>query len=90
MEFETFRSLGAWHRGQLQSKEPSSFNGDVIIKKTKVTFEVIEESKEVYQERIQQLWDLCDNMNHAEPIKYVAKELGYELKGERGNKIKRK
>ena len=63
--------------------EPISYDeGDVNSEE-----EEIKEPIEVYQKRIQELWDLCDNFHHWQPIKNVAKELGYELKGQLGNKI---
>jgi hypothetical protein len=79
--FETFRSIGSYEISNLIQKEPTSFNGDVRIKKYKVTIQEIIEPKEVYEKRIQELWDKCNNMHHYNPIKNIAKKLGYELKG---------
>ena len=84
--FETFRSIGSYEISNLTQKEPTSFNGDVRIKKYKVTIEEIIEPKEVYEKRIQELWDKCDNMHHYNPIQNIAKKLGYELKGRYGSK----
>ena len=84
--FETFRSIGSYEIGNLTQKEPTSFNGDVRIKKYKITIEEVIEPQEVYEQRIQELWDKCDNMHHYTPIKNTAKKLGYELKGNQGSK----
>ena len=87
IEFETYRQIGSYYQNQLTDKEPSSFNGEVRIKKFKVTIEEVEEPNEVYCKRIQQLWDYCNNHHHWTPIQNVAKELGYTLQGRVGNKI---
>ena len=84
--FETFRSIGSYEIGNLTKKEPTLFNGDVRIKKYKITIEEVIEPQEVYEQRIQELWDKCDNMHHYTPIKNTAKKLGYELKGNHGSK----
>ena len=84
--FETFRSIGSYEIGNLTQKEPTSFNGDVRIKKYKITIEEVIEPQEGYEQRIQELWDKCDNMHHYTPIKNTAKKLGYELKGNYGSK----
>ena len=84
--FETFRKIGSFEVSNLTQKNPSSFNGEVRIKKYKVTIEEIIEPKEVYEQRIQELWDKCDNMHHFSPIKSVAEKLNYELKGSVGSK----
>lgn len=90
IEFETFRQISGYYQNQLILKDPSAFNGEVRIKKFKVTIEPIEEPNEVYCQRIQQLWDYCDNHHHWTPIQNVASQLGYTLQGERGNKVVKK
>lgn len=90
IQFETFRKLHEYEKNNLTNDEPSSFNGDVRIIKYRVTFEKIEEQQEVLEERLQKLWDECDNMHHFGPIKAKAKEIGYELKGTVGSKRKKK
>ena len=84
--FETFRIIDSYQISNLTQKEPTSFNGDVRIKKYKVTIEEIIEPKEVYEKRIQELWDKCANMHHYNTIQKVAKKIGYELKGNFGSK----
>ena len=90
VEFETFRQLGSWEQNNIQSKQHSCFNGKVNIRKTRVTFEVIEEPIEVLCDRLQNLWDHSDNYHDYDPIQNVAKSLKYELIGSRGNKVVRK
>ena len=84
--FETFRNIGSYEIGNMTHKEPSSFNGEVRIKKYKVTIEESIEPQEVYEQRIQDLWDRCDNMHHYTPIKKMAEKIGYELKNDFGYK----
>ena len=86
ISFETFRKIGSYEQSNLMEKEPSAFNGWVRIVKYKVTVEPIEESKEVLIDRLQKLWDECDNSHHWQPLQAVAKQLGYELQGYAGNK----
>lgn len=77
---ETFRDpRGHWLR-QLEQKEPSSFNGNVQVRKYRVTVELIDEPDEVIRERIQKLWDECNNHYHWKPLKNEAKKYGLELK----------
>ena len=83
--FETFRKIGSYEQHSLQSNEPSCFNGCVNIRKYKVTIEPIEEPNEVLAERLQKLWDECDNHHNRLPLKNIAKEVGYELKGNAGS-----
>ena len=85
ISFDTFRKLGLYDLHNLQSKEPSCFNGIVSIRKYKVTIEPIEEPNEVLAERLQKLWDECDNYHHWTPLKNAALQIGYELKGDCGS-----
>lgn len=65
---------------------PMAMNGGVNVRKFKVTIEMIDEPIEVIQNRIQDLWDKCDNYNNCTPLKNEAKKYGYDLKGDAGNK----
>lgn len=82
--FETFKSISQYEISNLTRVEPSAFNGNVEIKKYRVTIEEITESTEVYHQRLQKLWDECDNHHHWNPLKSMAKKFGYELKGSAG------
>lgn len=82
--FETFKKFGDYEQHSLTKKEPSCFNGNVNFRKYKVTIEPIEEPNEVLAERLQKLWDECDNWHHWTPLKNAACEIGYELKGSAG------
>jgi hypothetical protein len=86
IEFETFRRISSYEVSNLTFNEPSSFNGDVKIIKYKVRVEQVEEPKEVYQERLQKLWDEEDNYHHYDPIKNMANRLDINLIGDFGNK----
>lgn len=81
---ETFRNPDGYWLTQIKQDEVSSFNGRIEIEKYRVTVEKIEEPIEVLQQRIQYLWDVCDNHHHVKPIRERAKKLNYELKGSAG------
>lgn len=87
-KIETFTELQGCTLNSLIQKETSAFNGMVRVVKYKVAITKIEEPKEVYQERLQKLWDECDNHHHWTPLRSKAKELGVELIGEVGTKRK--
>lgn len=89
-EIETFREIKGYFFYQLKKDHPSCFNGMVEVEKYKIIIEKIIEPKEVYQERLQKLWDECDNHNHWEPLKATAKRLEVELIGNSGSKRKRR
>ena len=86
IEIETFRKIGSYQIGNLKQETPSSLNSVISIKKYKISVEEIEEPIEVYEERIQYLWDKCDNYHHIDAIRTEAKTLGYTLKGSYGSK----
>jgi hypothetical protein len=86
---ETFKELKGYWLSDLKKDNPSCFNGMVDVEKYRVTIEKIKEPKEVYQERLQKLWDECDNHHHWNPLKATADRLGVKLTGSAGNKRKR-
>lgn len=88
---ETYRHIGEWELRNMEynSKEPSCFNGVVNIRRYKVTVEIIEESVEVYQERLEKLWTESDNYHHYHPLASAAEEIKYEFKGAFGEKRKK-
>ncbi len=62
----------------------------VRIKKYKITIEEIEESEEVLQKRLQELWETSKHNYHQfSPMKHEAEKLNYELKGSMGEKYQR-
>jgi hypothetical protein len=87
--FETFREIGSYEINNFKSNNPSSLNGWVRIRKFKVTIEPIIEPIEVLSERLQKLWDECDNHHHWQPLRAAAKQIGYELQGKPGSANKR-
>ena len=82
IEFETFRKPGYFAQKDLTQKSPDCFNGEVAIRKYKITFELVDESWEVLIERLRKLWSECDNLHHWNPLQSEAKKLGIELKME--------
>jgi hypothetical protein len=86
VSFETFRTIGNFEAAQLQEKEPSAFNSIVNIRKYRVTIELVDEPMQVLIDRLQKLWDECDNYHNWTPLKDVAKTLKYELIGSPGSK----
>lgn len=85
---ETFRDVSGYWLDNLTRTEPSCFNGIVDVVKYRITVEKIVEDTSIYQERLQKLWEECDNYHHWEPLQNKAKELGVILTGERGCKRK--
>lgn len=90
VSFETFKKIGSYEQSNLLFKEASCFNGFVNIRKYKITIELIEESSEILAERLQKLWDECDNYHHWTPLRNTAKQIGYELQGSAGSRKKTK
>lgn len=88
-QFETFRNIGSYEESNLTQKEPSCFNKEVRVERYRITVEPIVESTEIYAERLQKLWDECDNMHHLEPLRTTAKRLGVTLIGSAGDKRRR-
>jgi hypothetical protein len=86
---ETFRKLGYFETRDWEQKEPSVWNGEVKIRRYRITIEEIPESVEVLADRLQTLWDLSDKYHHSEPLLNAAKRLGYALKGDRGSKVRK-
>ena len=72
--------------GIVEKREPSSFNGDVEIKKYKITIEEIEEPKEILCKRLEELWTHENNFHQYHLLEKEAKKLDYEFKGEFGKK----
>lgn len=90
IEFDTFMRPGAWLVAQMKKDEPCAFNGIVEVQKYRVTIETVDESVQVIHERLQKLWDECDNYHHHwEPLKQAAARYGYELQGQQGSKRKK-
>ena len=83
---ETFREISGYDLIGFTQDKSSCFNGIVRIEKYKITIEKIEESKEVYKERLQKLWDECDNIHHWTPMREKAKQLGVVIEGSAGSK----
>ena len=83
--FESFRKPDTH---EFLQNEPSYFNGWLRLKKYKITIELIDEPNEVYQQRLQDIWDISNNNHSYWGVKSEAKKLGFELVGEIGNKIK--
>lgn len=79
ISFETFRKIGSYEAMNLKQDEPSCFNGMVRLKKYKVTIEEIDEPIEVYKQRLQKMWEACDNHHHYEPLKNAANSIGLIL-----------
>jgi len=90
ISFETFRDIGTYELMQLKDNEPSAFNGWVRVEKVKITIEPVEESKEVYAERLNKLWRESDNHHHYQPILKKARSMGIELNSEYYGKDRKK
>lgn len=89
IEIETFRPFDSYIRRLAVQPEPFVFNGEVRVRRYRITVEEIESPVEVLAERIQALWDEADNHHHWTPLRNAAKEIGYELVGSPGLKSRR-
>ena len=85
---ETFRDP-TWALGNLRQTEPSAFNAIVDFRKWRITAEIMDEPVEVLRERLQSLWDHCDNHHHWKPLRASAKTVGLELAFPAGSKRKK-
>lgn len=86
ISFETFRKIGSYEISNILKDKPSCFNVEVSFRKYKVTIEEVIEPQEVLAERLQTLWDECDNYHHWTPLKEAANSIGYVLTGNAGSK----
>lgn len=73
--FETFREIDI----NSLKRDPDCFNRQVSVRKYKVTIEEIEDSVEEIWARLQELWNKSDNFHNIQPIKEMAKKIGYEI-----------
>lgn len=88
--FETFKEISDYDRRQMTAAQPSCFNHIVRFKRYRITIEEVEEPKEVLIERLQKMWDECDNHHHWTPLENAAKSIGYKFPNSAGEKRKRK
>ena len=79
ISIETFIKIGSYEMSNLKSNEATCFNGNVNVRKYKVTIELIEEPNELIIERLQKLWDECDNDHYWTPLRIEAKKYNYEF-----------
>lgn len=78
-QFETFSEISDYTIRDLTMGSPLCFNDQVRVVKWRVTIEKIDEPDSVIRERIQKLWDECENPHHWQPLKRVANKYGLEL-----------
>ena len=76
---ETFRRVGTYDTASWTWEEPICFNSTVAVEKYRITVERIEESVDVYKERLTKLWRGCGNNNHCQYLEATAKRLGVNL-----------
>jgi hypothetical protein len=76
---ETFRHVGDYEIGYLKQANPSCFNGTALVERFRITIERITEQPEAVQARIIELWEACDNMHHAKPLREAAEKWGLDL-----------
>ena len=82
---ETFHVPDAYTRGRVEQSEPSCFNGDVRVRRYRITFDLIDEPNEVLSARLQALWDASDNHHQWHPLRAAAEKIDYELQGSPGS-----
>ncbi len=86
---ETFRDPSGYWLNQIRQEVPSCFNGDVSVRRWRVTVEEIAEPDNVLAARILDLWDRCDNHHHVDPLRRAASKVGLELNFPKGTKLGR-
>ena len=85
--FFTFKDITEYDVDNLKwYSTPYCFNETISIRKRKVTIEIIDEPREVLIERVQGMWDECDNIHYRPLIKAEAKKLNYVLINSSGSK----
>lgn len=76
---ETYRAMGAYELGQLEQREPSAWNGEIRIRRYRITVELIDEPIEVLRERLRRLWRTEERNHHrVDPMRAMAKRLGMD------------
>lgn len=78
-QIELFGLPNDYVLGCLGKTEPTIFNGEVSVKRYRVTVEEIVEPKEVLKERLQMLLKQGGHLGNAQAIRAEAKRLGIEL-----------
>lgn len=86
--YETYNRIDPWLIDHLVSTKPTCFNGDIRIKRYRITIEEIQEPNVILGQRLQKLWEECDNWHHHDNLITTAKEIGWVLQGDRGQKRK--
>lgn len=77
--FETFGEVNSGAIESLTRKAPNVWNGQVNIKRYKITIEEIEEPKELLRERLIALLNQKTHISHPSSIRAEARKLGIEL-----------
>lgn len=83
--FESYEDINPYEENRLSKSKPSTFNGNVEVKRYRITIECISTYEEEC-ENLQYLWDHGDNYHHIGPLKDYAEKLNYGLKGNFGSK----
>lgn len=77
--YEGFRDPSWELKRWSENVAPRCWNGDVSVRRYRVTAEIIDEPIEVIHERLRKLWAESDNHHHFGPIKSAAAKVGLEL-----------
>ena len=81
--FETFQQPDCFLLRGLERPVPDVFNGQVHVRRWRVTVEPVEESDGEIYAWLLDLWERSCNMHEWEPLRAAAKALGRELPHER-------
>ena len=79
IEFETFKEIGDYEISNMKDDKPSAFNHFVRVVKYRVTIEEVEEDKSIIEERLNHLWENCNNHHHHSTIEKKALQHGIVL-----------
>jgi hypothetical protein len=79
---ETFQKPDEQNLRLFTSEEPYAFRGEVFVERYRISIELIKEPKEIYVERLEELWRHTGKSKTDEwgPIQARAKELGVTMK----------
>jgi hypothetical protein len=76
---ETFQELGSYDLSRLEQSYPSVGNGNVRVRRYRVTVERIDESVDVIHARLLKLWHASDNHHEWSPLRAEAAKYGLTL-----------
>ncbi len=78
---ETFVPPNKYATESMERSTPHCLNGELFIRKYRVTVDIIEEPVRDIRARILYLWVTGDNIHHMQPLRDAANKYGLDLEG---------